>query len=148
MWNSKLDGKKGTFATGVPGQVNSYQDDVSSEGRQPDNTVEIAFLDEKKMLDAWITLKQGGRYQVIYKNCATSVSALLRAGGANLSFNCQLIYEHTSVWEPSDVISYGETINANASTIKERIAAGFTPEPVNTWVRSFMEWAWDSDPDT
>lgn len=117
---------------GVTRYVSTFLGDVEMEGRHPDHAVEIRGLDEDRMLLVWRKIQKDGQYRFLGENCAQTVVAILREGGAELSYSCQLFSARIKVWAPWDVFMYARLINSEIEIIKKQIGAGFVPENPGT----------------
>lgn len=95
--------KKGMQISAPPRPNQTYNDDVSMEGRQPDKTHTISNLDEAKIQKWWDTYRQEKtEWNVIYRNCCNVVYKALVSGGAQPKMNLW--------WEPKDIDNYCDDI--------------------------------------
>lgn len=110
-----------------PAGLNTYPDDVASEGGNPDLTVEITCLDEDRMRAKFAEMKANLTYNMAVKSCATAVAEVLLAGGGCLSYECLDYAKSHLVWTPKETNTFAYMINANATVIRRGIANGFKP---------------------
>jgi hypothetical protein len=79
MYLSRWPGSMSAALFYGDGAENSFDDDVSAEGRKP-TEVAIRNLDETAIKSAMSASKTKPDYSFLFKNCATHVSLCLNAG--------------------------------------------------------------------
>ena len=102
----------------LKGLVNTYPEDVMEESGEPDRTLFIDCLDERRMRERWLTIQQRGNFTLFFKNCTHSVAEVLLYGGAILSPECRQFAGKRVFWMPYELISFSNVINKNADFIR------------------------------
>jgi len=126
----------GRIASKIHGQVYSVSpirnrtldDDVYDEGQDPDHTIVIHGLDERKIKDWWQSFgltREGVLYEgpllpwsTLKQNCSTVVARALSIGGGDQY--ASWLKSWNVVWTPSDVLRY-------ATSIKNGLASAQRP---------------------
>ena len=93
-----------------PNNPQTMQDDIDMEGQAPDKNVKITGLNEQAIKDWWLQYQQDNKWKTISRNCSTTASLALRAGGARVGF-LDWGKAHNIVWTPSDVGAFVDAIN-------------------------------------
>jgi len=94
----------------------TFADDVTLEGQQPDKNIVITSLNEAKIKTWWIAFKPTHLWKTLSQNCSTTVADGLKAGDASSSHSIwgfvRLQWSsHDIVWTPSKVEAYANAIN-------------------------------------
>ena len=112
----------------VPFRSRTYRDDVRDESRDPDHTIEIDGLDERRVLDWWQTfglVRGEGEFpgvlppwETLRQNCATAVARGLRLGGGDTYATWWKSWN--VVWTTADVLDYALSIRNGLARRRSR----------------------------
>ena len=117
-------------AAGCPqGGPDTYLDDVAAQGREADEEVEVACLDEEGMRACWLDLAWNGTCRLLFRNSAHTVAEVLLAGGARLSPGCLAYAGRRVFWAPAEALTLARLVNGDAGVIRRGLAAGLVTAP-------------------
>lgn len=102
----------------------TYLDDVAAQGREPDQVVEVACLDEGAMRTRWLELAWEGNCRLLFRNSAHTVAEVLLAGGACLSPGCLVHAGRCVFWTPAEALTLARLVNGDAGVIRRGRAGG------------------------
>lgn len=111
------------------GGPDTYLDDVAVQGREPDQVVEVACLDEGAMRTRWLDLAWEGNCRLLFRSSAHTVAEVLLAGGACLSPECVAYAGRRVFWTPAEALTLARLVNGDAGVIRRGRARGFGAVP-------------------
>jgi RHS repeat-associated protein len=96
-------------------QYQTFQDDITYEGQNPDKNIRILGLDEAAIERWWNNYQPTNQWKTLSQNCSTTAAEALTAGGADVLWP-DFLQAHHRIWTPADVEAYAGAINRYLAT--------------------------------
>jgi len=120
--HEKIESKIANMKVSKGSPKNHFCSDMIGEKYLPDNIVRLPATESQQnnMKAKWadIRRKPDASYRALYKNCATIVARVLRAGKFNTG-RLSFWTEHSLVWTPNKVLKFAVAAGGKAMTWAE-----------------------------
>ncbi len=126
----------------------AFQADCDDEGHQPERRFRFEnFFDERKILDLWADWRKNPHFQMMFKNCSTTVRRMLCGTGMAQFVQFTNFCSYDVITVPEDIEHYcnelEQLLKARAATFAEARA-----KLPGRWTVKVSKWTWIYDFDS